>query len=158
MWIRHSDFRVLYYFSQIWYTYQRVNNTSWTPLLFISSIQFCSCIRCNPMIYSWWFLPADIRFNLTTSIWMATNHIFYTTFFHTIFTISLASQSFGHCEFWADSFTEFSRHLDQNYKKEPTDLDKRRKYEKSHRLAEKSESKKKVRRKCACCCGLKFVL
>ena len=26
---------------------------------------------------------------------MATNHIFYTTFFHTIFTISLASQSFG---------------------------------------------------------------
>ena len=61
-------------------------NASWTPLLFISPIQFCTCIKCNPIIYSWRFLPIDIRFNLTTSTWMTTNHIlFYTTSFHTIF-------------------------------------------------------------------------
>ena len=44
-------------------------------------------------------------------------------------------------------------------KKEPSDLDKIKKYEKSHKLAEKSVSrKKKVKGKCACCFGSKFVL
>jgi len=44
-------------------------------------------------------------------------------------------------------------------KKEPSDLDKRKKYEKSHMLAEKSVSrKKKVKRKCACCFASKFIL
>ena len=41
-------------------------------------------------------------------------------------------------------FIEFFRHLDQNYKKkEPSDLDKGKKYEKSHMLAGKSVSRKK---------------
>ena len=44
-------------------------------------------------------------------------------------------------------------------KKEPSDLDKIKKYEKSHKLAEKSVSrKKKVKGKCACCFGSKFIL
>jgi len=43
-------------------------------------------------------------------------------------------------------------------KEEPSDLDKRKKYEKSHKLAEKSMSRtKKVKGKCACCFGSKFV-
>jgi len=49
----------------------------------------------------------------------------------------------GHYEFWAESFTEFSRHLDQNYKKKTSDLDKRKKYKKSHKLAEKLVFRKK---------------
>ena len=41
-------------------------------------------------------------------------------------------------------FIEFFRHLDQNYKKkEPSDLDKGKKYEKSHMLVGKSVSRKK---------------
>ena len=31
----------------------------------------------------------------------------------------------GHFEFGDESFTEFSRHLEKNYKKEPSDLGKR---------------------------------
>ena len=33
--------------------------------------------------------------------------------------------------------------MDQNYKKEPSDLDKRKKYKKSHKLTEKSVSRKR---------------
>ena len=49
----------------------------------------------------------------------------------------------GHCEFWAEIFTEFSRHLEKFIKKEKSDLDKTKKYEKSHKLAEKLVSRKK---------------
>ena len=40
-------------------------------------------------------------------------------------------------------FTEFSRHLEKSYKKKTNDLDKMKKYEKSHKLAGKSVSRKK---------------
>ena len=43
-------------------------------------------------------------------------------------------------------------------KKETSDFDKRKNNEKSHKLAEKSVSrKKKVKGKCACCFGSKFI-
>ena len=66
----------------------------------------------------------------------------------------------GHCEFWAESFTEFSRHLEKKlWKKNQAIWIKGKKKEKSHKLAEKSVSrKKKVKGKCACCFGSKFVL
>ncbi|MDG2830120.1 hypothetical protein P7M08_24530, partial [Vibrio parahaemolyticus] len=57
-------------------------------------------------------------------------------------------------------FIEFCRHLDQNYEKRTKQFGLKEKIiKKIHKLAEKSVSrKKKVKGKCACCFGLKFVL
>ena len=56
-------------------------------------------------------------------------------------------------------FTELSRNMEKIRYEEPNDLDKRKKYRKSHKLPEKSVfRKKKVKRKCACCFGSKCFL
>ena len=65
----------------------------------------------------------------------------------------------GNHEFWAVSFTEFYRHLDQNYEKNNQVIWMKGKNTKTHTSWQKNQCpEKKVKGKCACCFSSKFVL
>jgi len=64
----------------------------------------------------------------------------------------------GHYGFSAESFTEFPRHLYQNYKKKNEVIWIKGKNTKNHTSWKKNQwAEKKVKGKCACYFGSKFV-